>query len=296
MMATNNFKKLIYFLFIIITVISCSSIKEIDNEWARDRNICKKLTGNVLVYTIFVSNKKLYPWDEDEMETYLDSVKKSCVWMKSEANKNGINLNIKTIKHKQASLKGAPGKSNENAMKMLKSMQGLNKINKHYDGVSKKIKNTVVKQKNALKPYVKKIKGKESFAAMIRNQHQCESVVLLFVHKRDKAGHIAFSLNTLNNSDIEYLVTSFDNPAMISYQILELFGAASLRYPNNPRKQSKIAEHVKKHFKDDIMANPMFSKIEEANIGEFTQYLVGWKNEYNPIHKILMKGRRVRVK
>ncbi len=296
MIATNNLKKLLYSLIVIITALACSSIKEIDNDWARDRNICKKLTGDVLVYTIFVSNKKLYPWDENEMKIYLDSVKTACNWIESEAKKNGISLNIKTIKHNKASLKGAPGKSNESAMKMLQSMQGLTKVNKHYDGISKKMKTSVVKQKTALKPYVKKIKGKQSFAAMLRNQHQCESVVLLFAHKRDKGGHIAFSLNTLNNSDIEYLVTSFDNPSMISYQILELFGAASLRHPNNPRKQSAIAEHVKKHFKDDIMANPMVSRIEEANIGDFTQYLIGWKNEYDPIHKILMKGKRVRVK
>ena len=296
MIATNNFKKLLYFLLVISTAIACSSIKEIDNDWARDRNICKKLTGDILVYTIFVSNKKYLPWDEDEMNTYIDSIKVATAWMEFQAKENNIPLNIRTVKHKKASLKGAPGKSNESAMKLLHSLTGLTKVNKHYDGISKKMKNSVVKQKTALKPLVKKIKGKQNFAAMLRNQYQCESVVLLFAHKKDKGGHIAFSLNTLNNTDIEYLVTSFNEPSMISYQILEMFGAASLRHANNPRKKNKIAEHVKTYFKDDIMANPMASRINNTNIGSFTQYLIGWKNEYNPKHKILMKGKRVRVK
>lgn len=296
MIAINNLNKILYSFVIITTVFACSSVKEIDNDWARNRNVCKKLTGNVLVYTIFVSDKKNYPWEPAEIKEYMDSLDVACNWMEEQANNNNISLSISTVKHTKTSLKGPPGKSNEGAMKMLQSLSGLTKVNKHYDGICKKMKTSFIKQKSALKPVVKKIKGKETFTAMLRNQYQSESVVLIFAHKKDKGGHIAFSLNTLNNSDIEYLVNSFNNPSMISYQVLELFGAASLRHANNPRKQNKIAEHVKLHFKDDIMANPMASRIEDTNIGDFTQYLIGWKNEYDPKHKILMKGKRVRVK
>lgn len=296
MTVTSNLKKALYSVIVLATVVACSSIKEIDNDWARNRNVCKKLTGNVLVYTIFVSDKKNFPWEKQEIKLYIDSLAVACNWMENEANKNGVSLHINSVQHSKASVKGPPGKSNEAAMKMLHSLQGLGKVNKHYDGIAKKMFPSFVKQKTALKPTVKKIKGKQHFTAMLRNQYQCESVVLVFAHKKDKGGHIAFSLNTLNNSDVEYLVNSFTNPSMISYQILELFGAASLRHPNNPRKQNKTAEHVKKYFKDDIMANPMASGINNTNVGEFTQYLIGWKDQYDPKHKILMKGKRVRVK
>lgn len=277
-------------------IIGCTSIKEIDNDWAKNRNVCKKLQGKVLVYTIFVNDKQNLPWDEYEMADYMDSIQVATTWLEQEAEKNNIPLNIISAFHKKASKKGPPGKTNLSAMKMSNSLSGFKKINKHYDGIAKSCKTGFEKQEGALKPFVKKIKNKQSFVAMLRNQYKCESVVLLFAHKADKLQHLIISLNTLNNDDVEFLALSLQNPPMISFQILQLFGASALTFTGDPKRETKQREHVKTYFPMDIMAHPMASSLNDKDIGAYTQYLIGWKSTYDPKHKLLSKSRRVRVR
>lgn len=280
----------------ILFIIGCTSIKEIDNDWAKNRNVCKKLQGNVLVYTIFVNDKQNLPWDEYEMEDFMDTVQVSTKWLEKEALNNNVPLKITTAYHKKASKKGPPGKTNLTAMKMTNSLSGFKKINKHYDGIAKSCKVGFEKQSGAPKPFVKKIKNKQSFVAMLRNQYQCESVVLLFAHKADKLQHLIINLNTLNNEDVEFLALSLQNPSMISFQILQLFGASPLTFTGDPKRETKQREHVKTYFPLDVMAHPMASTLQDKNIGEYTQYLIGWKASYDPKHKLLSKSRRVKVR
>lgn len=289
-------KKIFVALGVILFVVGCTSIKEIDNDWAKNRNVCKKLQGDVLVYTIFVNDKQNLPWDEYEKAEYMDSVKIATNWMEKQATKNNVPLAIQTAYHHKASKKGPPGKTNLAAMKLINTMSGFKKANKHYDGIAKSCKIGFKQQKDAPKPFVKKISDKKSFVAMLRNQYQCESIVLLFAHKADKLQHLVINLNTLNNEDVEFLAMSFRNPSMISFQILQLFGASALTYTSDPKRETKQREHVKTYFPMDVMAHPMSSTLTDKTIGEYTQYLIGWKSFYDPKHQLLSRSRRVKIK
>ncbi len=61
-------------LLVFLLFYACTSVKLSNNHWFRDLNICKKLQGKVLVYPVFVQNKKGMLWNEEDITEYMDSV------------------------------------------------------------------------------------------------------------------------------------------------------------------------------------------------------------------------------
>lgn len=285
----------ISFSLIAFTLVGCVSSVKMDHRWKRQFNLCKELKGDVLIYPIFVQEKKGVRWEKEEINAYMDSIKIATTWLSSQAAKSDIKLNFINQPHPKVSTSGLPGKSIDGTYSMTETLLGIGKINKHYDNITKREFRAITKSKKAKAPYISRPKTKDHFISKLRNNFQVESVVLLFVHKPEKKNNIIFSANTLSSKEIEYSVTSFKTPSLISVQILELFGGAVFHYDVKKKKQAKIQEHIEANFPNDLMAKPM-QNINKTEIGEVTQYLVGWKSELDPKHEILMEGGKVKVK
>lgn len=293
-------KKIIKLLPVIsmvfVTISSCTSKVKMDNSWKRNFNVCKKLKDKVLVYPVFIEDRKGETWKKEEKQAFLDSVSIATNWITEQATKNNVEIQFITEAHPTALQIGLPGKTIDGTYNMASNILGVGRINKHYDNAAKKGFKGIKKQKDANAPFITRAKAKDDFVARLRNQYQVESVVLMFVHKPDKLkNNILFTLNTLNNEDVEYSVLSFNQPSIIAEQILELFGAAIMQYDVKRKKQKEIDILIESNFPNEIMVNP-FAPIRKAEIGEVTQYLIGWKSDYDEQFKPLMQGRKVRVK
>ena len=79
---------------IVLALSSCFLAKRVDTRWAMNRNECKKLKGEVLVYTIFVDSKTSKPWVGYDIQSAVDSVQYAVDWIKEKANAEGVPLNI----------------------------------------------------------------------------------------------------------------------------------------------------------------------------------------------------------
>ncbi len=288
--------KVFAFSMLALVVIGCATSVKLKHEWKRDLNVCKSLKDNVLVYPIFVSEKRGAVWTKEEIATYMDSLKVATDWLTNQAYKSGMKLSFLNVAHPRVSKSGLPGKSIDGTYSMIETIIGIGKVNKHYDGITKKEFNAAKRTKEAKAPYISRPKTKDQFVSRLRNNYQVESVALMFIHKPEKNNkHIIFCPNTLSAKEMEYSVSSFKSPNLIAEQILELFGAAVLHYDVKKKKQVKIEEHIEKHFPNDIMAKPM-QNIRKSEIGDVTKYLIGWTSELDPIHEILMEGGKVMVK
>jgi hypothetical protein len=289
-------KNLSRILALVICVVlgSCASVVDSKNSWFRDRNVCKRLVGEVLVYPVFVQQKKGSVWTEEDRFLYLDSLQKGLMWIQQQAAENSIKLNFVIKAHPEVMKKGLPGKSVKGALAMLSGTKSHVKFNKHYDNISKKI-SPKIEKKEVLKPFVKKIKSKERLIAKLRNAYEVESVVLMFIHKPEELNHLYLNMNSITNDDVEYIVTTFQSPAVINYQVLQLFGAATMNYNNGKKKEKASKLIVEELFPDDIMAN-LGKDIQVLSLGEYTQYLIGWTNEEKDYYKNMVSERKVIVK
>lgn len=292
---TSSIWLLLVILLPIITLTACLKSVDLDHSWRRNYNLCKTLNGKVLVYPVFVEEKKGVTWSKEDKLAYMDSVKVATNWITEQATKNGVTVSFENIAHPRNSVSGLPGKSIKGTYAQIETGLGVSKINKHYDNICKKEYRNIPKTKLAKPPYISRIKTKDQFVSILRNRYQVENVVLMFVHKPEKKVNLIFSVNTLSNEDIEYSVNTFDLPNLIAEQILEMFGASVLRYDFKKKKQAKADAIVEENFPNDIMVKPL-QEIRKSNIGSLTQYLIGWRSDFDPEHQILLEGDKIKVK
>lgn len=288
--------KISAFAIIALVVIGCATSVKLNHEWKRNLNACKTLKENVLVYPVFVSEKRGAVWTKEEMGIFMDSLNVATNWLTDQAEKNGVELSFINKAHPRVSKSGLPGKNIDGTYSMSETILGIGKINKHFDNIAKKEFNSAKRTKDAKSPFISRPKTKDQFVSRLRNNYQVESVALMFIYKpENKKKHIIFTLNTLSSKEMEYSISSFNAPNLIAEQILELFGAAVLHYDVKKKKKVKIDEHIETHFPNDIMAKPM-QNIRKSNIGDVTKYLIGWTSKLDPVHEIMMEGGKVLVK
>ena len=286
-----RFVRFVLLLVLIANIFACNKSVESQNHWFRDRNVCKKMVKKVLVYTVFVKNKKGEDWSYPDRKEFGDSLQVSLSWMENQAKHYEAQVNFITEQHPAVISKGFSKKTVQETIASLSSEKGLKKFNKHYDGIAKTVSYKLEK-KEELQPLVGSVKSKERLVAKLRNIYQVESVVLLYAHKQEGLEHFYLTSNTISNDDIEYIVTTFRSPTVLGYQICQLFGAAPLMYNKSKKKELKSWEYVQDHFPNDIMAN-LGKPIHGLDIGVYNAYLLGWMSRSSPAFNDLAPLREV---
>ena len=260
---------LISFTFLTISNILAQDSKDwyaIDSRMARNHNVCKKLQGNVLVYAIWVDTKSSRGWTNYDINTATDSINRAINWIKDQAVKNNVNLNLcfdylstdtgRTVEH------NLPG----TVSKVLAAEEGIEQLEKWGNRVVNKVYSD--------------FKDKERLVAKLRDQYNVESVVLLYMLNNYYKDDCSISLNTMSNDYVEFAVTSFKEPALLAHEIFHIFGAADLYYHHYSTTKKDKTE-LKKLFPKDIMASPR-EYIKDLEIDDITKYLIGWTEYIDP--------------
>jgi len=258
---------------------------------ARMNNVCKDLRDDVLLYFVFIDTRTTYPWTEFDILTTIDSIHVAERWLEDQAKKAGIPLNVKTdyyIGNEYTTInKSLPKKNITESISDPNLKQGLQALNKWGDYVAKIIGESLyIKEKDGI-PTTKKPSTKERLVAHLRDEYGVESVALMFFVNNYFREDISLAINTMNSDDVEFAVVSYKYPAEIAHYFLKLFGGVDLykSYERSGKKQIKFASE---HFPDDIMNNPDGRDLRDLEIGDFTRYMIGWKDDLKSEYEFLL--------
>ena len=246
--------------------------RDVDKLFGRDHNVCKKLTGKVLFYMVFVETGDSSPWTDFDLNSTVDSIKVAISWLNETAKMNGKNLQINFNTQVDDSLKIIKQKLGGQVDNLIDDKEGLDKIDKW----TNKIIKTKTGEKNRLKLITK-----------LRNEYNVESVALVFMINYYYKEDFIFSFNTTNNDDVEYSIMNTKKPNLIAQDILNLFGAPYLYYhPSTVNKRD--TKQLNKIFWNDVMANTN-ADLRKLQLGEITRYFIGWTDSLNEDYEKMVK-------
>ncbi len=277
--------------FVLLILPSGYSGKRIDYRKGIHNNVCKTLENNILVYCIFVDSKETSPWTEFDIKSTIDSISVAIRWLEEQASQNGISLNVITdyyIGEEYTTIKRAlPMGSVVRSISEPNLRKGMEALNLWADNIARRAGSSFdITEKDGI-PEIKNPRNKERLVAFLRDSKQVESVALLYMVNNYFRNDISISVNTMNTYDVEFAIVSYKYPSIIAQNILHLFGAADLCKTQYRKNEKKILI-AGKYFPDDIMQDVYDKNISKIKIGEFTQYLIGWKKGLEPDYHTLL--------
>ena len=287
-----NMKKIIIILtlFALCIIPTSYSIKKMDFRDARLKNVCKDVSGEALLYFVFVDNTQASPWTEYDMQSTIDSIRIAIDWIHDQAKKEKIELNIKADfyigKEYTTVRKNLPEKSILESLTTPNIKKGMVTMNVWADGIAKVVGGALPIHKKDGLPEIKNPRNKERLVAYLRDENEAESVALFFLLNNYFKQDISVPLNIFNTNDVEFAVLSYKYPSEIAHNFLHLYGAADLHETIYRKNPSKI-KALNQEFPDDIMQDPKGKNIWELNIGSYTKYLIGWTDSYDPKYESL---------
>ncbi|MGB9745824.1 MAG: hypothetical protein ACPLXM_02725 [Bacteroidales bacterium] len=278
-----------------LTMIPSSfSLKRIDYSESRNKNVCKFLKGDVLLYFVFVDNKESAPWTEFDIQTTLDSIAMAVKWLHRQATTAGVPLRIKTDyyigKEYSTISRNLTYGTVSKTFDKLGLRKGLEELNTWGDNIAKRVGSAYVMPEKDGIPEIKNPRNKERLVAFLRDDHAVESVALLYLLNNYFRIDISVQVNTFDTNDVEFAIVSYKYPSEIAHNFLHLFGAADL-YKTPFRRSERKIRLAQKEFPDDIMQDPYGRSIENMTIGPLTRYLIGWTDSLDPSFNELLTDR-----
>ena len=281
-------------LFVLLVTGTSASTPSIDFGTGRYNNVCKALQNDVLLYFVFVDTRSTYPWSEFDILTTMDSIRTATRWLEAEAEAHNIPLRIKTdfyIGDEFTTIqKNLPRKSVNETINELKLTEGMKSLSRWGDNISRTIGQSLYLKKKDGIPSQKQPGTKERLIAFLRDEYQVESVALLFMLNNYFKTDISLAANTLHNEDVECAVVSYKYPSEIAHSFLHLYGAADL-HETHFRRNKRNLKLAGEAFPDDIMTDVYARPLVDLEIGEYTQYMIGWTEELAKEYEPLMTER-----
>lgn len=271
--------------------------KKMDFSKAKNRNVCKVLKDDVLVYVVFVSNKTNRPFLENDILSTMDSINIAVKWLNEQAVKHKASMTIRTGFHMGDNYATVKRELPEGSVLESASSPnfntGIKNINNWADYICKRIGSSLEIEEKPGIPIMTPPRDKEGFIAYLRDKYKVGSVALIFMVNNYFVDDMSLAMNTMSNSDVEFALISFKWPSVIAHNILHLFGAADL-CKSYMRQNDKNIEYAKKTFPNDIMQQVEKQNIRDYQILDFTSYLIGWKEKLDPKYKSLLDDKRNR--
>ena len=272
------------------------SLKKLDFRDARLKNVCKDLSGEALLYFVFVDNAQATPWTTFDMQSTIDSIRIAIDWLHAQARKENIQLNIKADfyigKEFTTIRKNLPGNSIYESVTTPSIKKGMETMNKWADGIAKVVGSALPIHKKDGLPEIKNPRNKERLVAYLRDENDVESVALFFLLNNYYKQDISVSLNTFNTTDVEFGIVTYKYPSEIAHNFLHLYGAADMYESIYRRNRNKI-KILGEEFPDDIMQDPKGRDIWDLKIDDYTRYLIGWSESYDPKYESLFTDKYV---
>ena len=265
-----------------------------------NNNVCKRLTGNVVVYAIFVDSRGTHPWTAYDVNSTLDSISKAMTWITSKAKEDSIDLSISIKFHQKHDT--IPIEQNLYESSLYETLftsnilEGLDNLDFWANDVAKKASlafspdtSRIVETKNI-------ITNRERLSARLRNIYKTDNVIIMYFLNSYYQNDISLALFTGSSEKTEFAIVTFKNPAVIAHEFLHVFGAFDLYMSPFDRKRRALKSklEIMEAFPNEIMA---FTErpIEKLSISSLTKYLIGWTPELDDKQKTLLFGKKIKV-
>jgi hypothetical protein len=283
-------------LSVLLLIMGSFTFQKIDYRWARNKNVCKTLRNDVLLYFIFVDTKATTPWTEFDIRSTIDSVAAARKWLMEQARKYNIPLTIKTDyyigKDYSTINRNLPAGSVDKSAVTPNFKKGLKGLNDWANFIALKAGSTYTTvQKDGI-PEVKNPRNKERLIAYLRDEYKVESVALLFFVNNYYKTDISLQVNTMGTDDVEFAIVSYKYPSEIAHNFLHLYGAADM-YKTPYRRNEKKIKQLASMFPSDIMQETYGKSLADMEIGEYTRYLIGWQENISTKYEELFLDKSV---
>ncbi|RYE37292.1 MAG: hypothetical protein EOP48_28975 [Sphingobacteriales bacterium] len=287
-----------YFGLLILALnLSCSSHVSYSPYYIStvDNNVCKKLSGEVLLYAIFVDSRYTQPWSEYDIRSTLDSIKKMKVWLEKNAKENGIPLDISISHHQNGrTIPIAQNLAHKTLSGTLFSpfpSFGIPKLDRWSNIIAKTAGTSLPKDTSKIVKTPNRLTDRERLIARLRDIYKTDNVAVMYFINDYYSEDLSLALYTGRNDAPEYAIVSFKKPAVIAHEFLHLFGALDLYISPFERKKKNIKRLalINKEFPREIMAFA-HRQIDSLDISPLTKYLIGWQNELDEKTRQLVLG------
>jgi hypothetical protein len=302
-------KNLFFIAFVFFLAIGCSSYKhglspanEIGSEVhlaSVNSNVCKGLYGNVVLYTIFVDTRGTKPWSEFDINSTLDSIKKAMDWINKKAISNNKYLNIEIHypqnNHKIPIVLDFPKKTLGETLFLPSFSAGLKAIQSWSDRIATNAARTLPPDTSRIITTRNSLSDKERLIARLRDIYKTDNVALVYFINNYYNNEMSVTFNTASQTEVEYSIVSFKQPAIIAHEFLHLFGAWDLYItPFDKEKDVKARkEFAMKEFPNEIMAFA-YRGIDSLDISPFTKYCIGWEKKLDQKYTEMILGKNIR--
>jgi hypothetical protein len=263
-----------------------------------DNNVCKRLTGSVIIYAIFVDTKESKPWSEYDITSTLDSLNKAVEWISQKAKENNILVNIRVIHHSKNSkipiASDLPKKTLSATLFQQNSTSGISAIHKWTDKIAAVAGKSLPADTSNIITTKNTLADKERLIARIRDIYKTDNVALMYFLNNYYKDEISVAFNTNSNTNIEYSIVSFKKPSVIAHEFLHLFGAWDLYISpfEGNKDDNKRKEFAMKEFPREIMAFA-YKDIDSLDIGPFTKYCIGWQKSLDKKYADMILGKNI---
>lgn len=281
---------LLFFLIPFLLTASCGRYQMIKYNTYQigtvDNNVCKKLTGHVVLYAMFVDTRYTQPWSEYDIMSTIDSINKAVQWLEKLAKENNISLSIDIKYHQNGRIipivNNFPDKTLSGTLFSPLPSFGVPKLDRWSDRIARTAGLSLPKDTSKVIKTFNRLTDRERLIARLRDMYKTDNLAAIYFINDYYSEDISLALHTGNNFSPEYAIVSYKRPAVIAHEFLHLFGALDLYISPFDKKKKSIKKkaEVMKLFPNEIMAFT-YRQLGSLNVSPFTKYLIGWENELN---------------
>lgn len=264
-----------------------------------NNNVCKKLSGKVVLYAIFVDTKESKPWSEFDVFSTLDSIKRAMNWIKFQAQKNNKSLDIEIVYHSNNSkipiAMDFPKKTFSKTLFQRNMTNGLKEIHGWTDKIASLAAKSLPPDNSKIISTKNTLNDKERLVARLRDLYKTDNVAIIYFINNYFKKEVSIAFNIQSHTEIEYAIVSYKEPSVIAHEFLHLFGAWDL-YISPFYKDKKLIQRKKNamsEFPNEIMAFA-YRDLDSLSLCPFTKYCIGWENVLDDKYTKMILGKNLK--
>jgi len=299
-----HLRHLPFFSPLIFSFNSCTkhfySAKNTYNIATVNNNVCKRLSGKVVLYAIFVDTRETHPWTSYDIFSTLDSIRKATTWIMKVAKENNVDLSIEIQYHQNKGIipieQNLYNETLSSTLFRPNIVEGVENLDDWADLIAKKAGTSFQEDSSSVVRTKNHITNRERLIARLRDMAKTDNVALMYFLNNYHQNELSLALHTAVSEKTEYAIVSFKNPAVTAHEFLHLFGALDLYVtPFDKRKRElrkKVA--IMKAFPNEIMAFTERS-LDSLSLSPITKYLIGWAPQLDEKSKQIMFGKKIKI-
>jgi len=288
-------------VFVFIVLDSCMTTKRMNVMFASvNNNVCRRLTGKVVVYAVFVDSKETKPWTDYDIKTTMDSLRKGMDWVELQAKKDSIPLEIQVECNRKNN--GIVPIYQEFSKKTLSATlckkplySGVRDLQKWADKIAIEAGKNLPKDTSKVVKTKVKTSDRERLIARLRAIHRTDNIALMYLINNYHTDEMSLTLDANSNFNVEFCIVSYKYPSVFAHEFLHLFGAWDLYITpfDSKRKAIKRKKVAMELFPNEVMAFA-YRNLESLEISPFTKYTIGWSKELDQKYANAILGKRLR--